>query len=398
MGLFKCLKGDHPDSIGGANLRESTGASSSIDPKAYTTPSTGESYASPPDPPPSHQSQYQPPQGPPPSHIEYALPMAPPPGCQEEYAPPPGPPPSHKEPGVTPPPPDYTETPPYHDWTVIPDNSLLPPPPSLGHERGSAGNADAMDADRAHDWCRVNPLVLPHHPTDAQFAAVENGDIRLMKPREYKSDLLMPRTGLWKVSTRAGAKDACLLTASPLYFASADSPTRTKRTKTIYFEVDVESFGHGNNGDECSIAIGYCAMPYPSWRMPGWERGSLAVHSDDGRRYVNDPWGGQDFTSPIHAGDTIGLGMSFAIPDGPPEYGADQHTLALTKVEVFFTRNGNKEGGWNLHEELDKSKDLGVEGLDGLLDIYGAVGIFGGANFNVKFKRDEWLWRPRRSR
>ncbi|MCJ1458738.1 hypothetical protein MMC28_009112 [Mycoblastus sanguinarius] len=305
----------------------------------------------------------------------------------EEYAPPPGPPPSHQR--------TNTEPPPYHDWTVVPDNALLPPPPSLGHDRSPSSNATESDAGRAHDWCKNHPLIAPHQPTQAQHAAILSGDVRILKPREYKGDLLMPRIGFWKCSTRAGSKDACLLTSSPLYFASADSPFITRTTKTIYFETLIRSLGRGRGADESSIALGYCAMPYPTWRMPGWERGSLAVHGDDGRKYVNDTWGGKDFTSPVRTGETIGLGMSFSISDSPPAYDISLQTSTSIKVEVFFTRNGKKCEGWNLHEELDADNDLGVDGLDGRFDLYGAVGTFGGAEIDVLLNSRDWLWQPR---
>ncbi|KAL2051484.1 hypothetical protein ABVK25_008146 [Lepraria finkii] len=375
MGFFKSLKGHHPATIG---------AASPHNPSKFDS----EPYAPHLEPPPSYKNQYQSSGGTPFNQaigeMNYAPPLSPPPG-RGEYAPPPGPPPSQH---IT-----DREPPPYHDWTSVPDNALLPPPPSLGHTTSPSGNANASDADRAHDWCKAYPMIRPHQPTPAQHAAVANGDVRMLKPPEYKGDLLEPGTGLWRGSTRAGSKDACLLTSSPLYFASADSPFSTRKTKTIYFELKIRSLGRGRGTDESSIALGYCAMPYPTWRMPGWERGSLAVHGDDGRRYVNDTWGGKDFTSPIQVGDTVGLGMSFSIPDSPPEYGAPPQTGTSMKVEVFLTRNGQRGEGWNLHEQLDASNDLGVDGLDGQFDLYGAVGTFGGVEFDVSFDSRHWLWR-----
>ncbi|KAL9104309.1 MAG: hypothetical protein Q9163_000750 [Psora crenata] len=230
-----------------------------------------------------------------------------PPSGNEEYAPPPGPPRCSMSPSIR----DVTsqEPPPYHDWTVVPETALLPPPPSVGHETGVAGNADSREADRARGWCKRNPLVFPHQPTPAQATAVRNGDVRLMRPREYNGELLMSSTG-------------------------------------------------------------------------------------DGRRFVNDWLGGIDFTDPFKAGDTVGIGMSFSLPNQPPAYNfAPEQALLKSEVEVFFTRNGLKEGGWNLHEERDYEK--GVDGLEGLFDLYGAIGIFGGAEFRIIFKREEWLWRPR---
>ena len=265
----------------------------------------------------------------------------------------------------------------------------------LGHRTSPLSNANLSDADRAHEWCKIYPMIRPHQPTYPQHAAVVNGDVRLMKPLEYKGDLLMANTGFWKGSTRAGSKDTCLLTSSPIFFAYADSPLRTRNTKTVYFEVKVRSLGRERGSNESSIALGYCAMPYPTWRLPGWERGSLAVHGDDGRRYVNNTWGGKDFTSPFEAGDTIGLGMTFAIGDNVPGYKALPKPDSMTRIEVFFTRNGRRRESWDLHEELDRDKDLGVDGLEGELDLYGAVGTFGETDFDVSFNKRDWLWQPR---
>ena len=346
-----------------------------------------ETTGTPPAPPSSYQVhpvqasiEYAAPLGPPPSHQQFGAPAGPPPN-HDKYQPPPGPPPSKLD----------KEPPPYHDWTVVPDNALLPPPPSIGHERSCSSNANVSDADRAHEWCQTYPMIKPHQPSNAQHGAAADGDVRIMKPYEYKGDLLMPSLGLWRGSTHSGSMDSCLISSLPLYFAAVDAPTTA--IKTIYYEIRVRSLGRGQGANASSIAIGYCAVPYPTWRMPGWERGSLAVHGDDGRKYVNDTWGGKDFTSPFRAGDTLGLGMSFSAPENPPDYGAP--TQNSFQVKVFLTRNGEKGESWDLHEELDADNDLGIDGLDGRFDLYAAVGIYGGVEFDILFKRQDWLWRPR---
>ena len=87
--------------------------------------------------------------------------------------------------------------------------------------------------------------------------------------------------------------------------------------------------------------------------------------------------------------------MSFSVPENPPEYNVEtKPAVQESKVEIFLTRNGKRDSSWDLHEQLDHELDRGIEGLDGLFDLYGAVGIFGGLEFTVKFKRDEWIWRP----
>ena len=77
----------------------------------------------------SSSSTYAPPAGPPPS--------------KETYQAPPGPPPTLTNP----------EPPPYHDWTSVPDNSQLPPPPAFFAEFSPANNASLESAEAAHQWC-----------------------------------------------------------------------------------------------------------------------------------------------------------------------------------------------------------------------------------------------------
>lgn len=327
-----------------------------------------------------------------------------PPTARSEYAPPTGSPrrqhhdeyPAGSSAAQTQP---HDVPPPYHDWTVVPDTALLPPPPSLGHDTSPTNNASEADADRAQEWCDRHSLIRPHQPTSTQHISVMHGEVGMLRPREFHGQLSMLSTGTWRgitiAASDAASGDSCLITSSPLYFACADSPWQTEGTKTIYFEVKLRSLGHGGNAAEGSVALGFCAMPYPTWRLPGWQRGSLAVHGDDGRRYVNDPWGGKDFTSAFNPGDTVGLGMSISVPVAPPEYGTLSQKSTPLKVDVFFTRNGRVEGGWDLHEELDASLDRGVEGLDGQFDLYGAVGCFGSVEFDCLFNRRDWLWPPK---
>jgi hypothetical protein len=193
----------------------------------------------------------------------------------------------------------------------------------------------------------------------------------------------------------------------PVYSAPSDSPLLTERTKTIYFEIKINRFGEPVQKTsknpfsrhkqqevvDSGLAIGFFAPPYPPMRLPGWQRGSLGVHSDDGRRYVNDTHGGIDFTSPFLAGQTIGLGITSKVPENPPSY--DAPASAKLDVEIFFTRDGKREGSWNLHEERDVEDDVhGVEGLEGMHDLFPAVGVFGAVEWEVRFREREWLYRP----
>jgi hypothetical protein len=172
----------------------------------------------------------------------------------------------------------------------------------------------------------------------------------------------------------------------PLYAVALHSPLyphlNPAGLKTIYFEVQLLPHGNPPPGDIC-LSLGFTALPYPSFRMPGWHRGSLAVHGDDGHRFINDRWGGKSFVSPFRAGERVGVGMTFraAAP-------------GQIRVDVFFTRNGREEGRWDLHEETDAEQDLPVTGLEGYHDLSCAIGTSGETAFEVLLDPARWLHRP----
>ena len=308
----------------------------------------------------------------------------PPPAFTDEYnhyAPPPGPPPKQE---------------PYHDWqTAVPDTSLLPPPPSLGNQRSATNNATEEEAEQGTDWCNANPLFGPVVLNHQSGNALSTGEIGVVVPRSFKGVLNRPQPGVWKGSSKKNCPDSCILSTVPLYSVYAHSPLQTNQPKTIYYEVKISP----NNRTEVSLAIGYTAPPYPTFRLPGWHRGSLGVHGDDGSRFVNDTWGGRDFTAPFQPGETIGLGMTFSRNRDaqlPSYQGATNYddTIKPIKVEVFLTKNGAKAGGWNLHEENDAVEDLPVTGLEGFHDLLAAVGTFEDVEFEIVFDPSKWLYRP----
>jgi hypothetical protein len=46
--------------------------------------------------------------------------------------------------------------------------------------------------------------------------------------------------------------------------------------------------------------------------------------------------------------------------------------------EIWFTRNGVREGGWSLDEEVDSERGCHPrEGMEGTVDIYAAIGVWG---------------------
>ncbi len=261
----------------------------------------------------------------------------------------------------------------------------------MGEDRSWANNASLSDAENGAAFTETHALVAPLQLRSEKVEAVEAGDIELMRPFQYVGDVRQLRPRSWTCKARRGSPDACLMSTLPLYSAIAHSPLNIGRKKTIYFEVRIAP----HNRSEVSVALGFVAQPYPPFRLPGWDRAGLGVHGDDGHRYINDCWGGKPFTTPFLPGETLGIGMTLS-PRGrdgpPPQHGAPQQCPIDT--EVFFTRNGEMAGGWNLHEEGDAEQDRPVTGLEGYHDLFAAVGTFEEAEFEVVFEERNWLYRP----
>ncbi|KAL4930565.1 SSH4 family protein [Aspergillus undulatus] len=296
---------------------------------------------------------------------------------ENKYPPPPGPPPGYEP----------SAPPPYHNWQeAVPDTAEFPPPPVSGNYNSNTGNASSDDAERAHDFCNNTPLYYPAQPPAVVYGSVQNYDIGPVLPAEFRGTIAKYQRR-WKGHTRDRNGDCVLLTNLPLYFAMVDSPFIMEGKKTIYFEVKILGLRAGPTFNDASgLSIGFAAQPYPTWRSPGWERGSLGVFSDDGCRFVNDSWGGRDFTEAFRVGETVGIGMTFQLPE-------KVDSTPKLDVQVFFTRNGQRVGGWDLHEEVDEEAG-GIQGLRGDFDLYPAVGFFGGVDFEICYHAADWLFRP----
>lgn len=272
--------------------------------------------------------------------------------------------------------------PPTHDWqTAVPDTALLPAPPSFfgAHDRSHAANATAAEAEAGEDWCRRYPLAAPLVLDEPGWAGLRSRNIRLIEPAAFQGRLSYLAKGHWEIKTEKKSADRCIIGYPPLYVANSQDGPRAQKgvATTIYYEVKLRPDSRHN-----TVALGFTALPYPSFRMPGWHRGSLAVHGDDGHRFINDRWGGKDFTTEFRIGDTYGIGMTLT-----------PTTTQLKRVDVFLTRNGVRTGGWDLHEETDAEGDLPVTGLEGFHDLSCAIGTCDGVSLEVILDPEKWKYR-----
>lgn len=313
-----------------------------------------------------------PPDGPPPSYQASS-------SNNTDYAPPPGPPPGKQPPSSG------------HDWESVPlpeDTSNYPPPPAIfaGHDRSFANNATEQQAAQGEHWCQSFKLLRPRDPNDPAL----RGALALIPPQSntFHGSITPAGANTWTIRTEAKKNNDNTVTAQPpLYAAGRDNPRLTGRAKTVYFEVRLLR----ELGRDAGVGIGFVALPYPAFRMPGWHRGSLAVHSDDGHRYVNDRWGGNDFVEPWgKKGEVVGIGMTFGGPGGQGTALGGGNDI---EVEVFFTRNGRVEKTWDVNEPRDVARDLDPVGVQGFHDLVAAVGSFERTEFEVVMDPGRWAYK-----
>jgi hypothetical protein len=102
----------------------------------------------------------------------------------------------------------------------------------------------------------------------------------------------------------------------------------------FYYEVTLRHVDVGAN-----VSMGFARNDYSSGRHVGYRPYSLAIHSDDGRRFMNDKETGSDYiTGGFLEGDVIGLGMVYHAQ-------SSQHPAPHpSRNLMFLTRNGEYIG------------------------------------------------------
>ncbi|CDO51744.1 hypothetical protein DV495_002431 [Geotrichum candidum] len=249
----------------------------------------------------------------------------------------------------------------------------------------------APDAER--DWGDHFTSLYPLYPARLiqpfERAALQQNHFALVAPppmpfaydttHRFKGSVQQPDPSKPAfVRSLKNCPDTTFVSSLPLFSPHMKSEGGPHGSGRLYFEVLITTL---QDPHDASIAIGFACLPYPNFRLPGWHRGSVAVHSDDGRRYVNDSLSGKPFVLPFVENQTVGLGIN------------------LDRMVVFFTRNGRLEKEWSLisdrNEVVNRGgrgvdperqyRDGGIEGFEGVHDIYAAVGIFGEAGVVVNF-------------
>jgi len=143
-------------------------------------------------------------------------------------------------------------------------------------------------------------------------------------------------------------------------------------TRSHYFEIEIV-----DPGSSCYIAIGLARKDYPRNRHPGWNKGSIAYHADDGKVFmgsgVGDPFGPR-----CNKGDVMGCGVLFPRDfecrsdseeeaelvaaaeggGGGQQVGPVVVRLVENEVEEYETDSGEEEDWW--HPEVKQGEKVQV--------------------------------------
>eukprot|EP00062_Callorhinchus_milii_P023497 gi/632982406/ref/XP_007908119.1/ PREDICTED: SPRY domain-containing protein 3 [Callorhinchus milii] len=140
-------------------------------------------------------------------------------------------------------------------------------------------------------------------------------------------------------------------------------------TRSHYFEVEII-----DPGEKCYIALGLARKDYPKNRHPGWSRGSVAYHADDGKIFqgsgVGDPFGPR-----CYKGDIMGCGIMFPRdytldsegdsdeciegaeikPKQPPPQQQQQQQQQVRNI-MYFNGEDDEEEGEDMEAEEEGTK------------------------------------------
>ncbi|KAF8176307.1 hypothetical protein BJ912DRAFT_701876 [Pholiota molesta] len=247
------------------------------------------------------------------------------------------------------------------------------PAPEISHKYGKWNEAPEEELAAAIDFCDTYPLNAPRLlPSDAidRINAVGCkawGIEAPINPRfvgHIQNDS-KGGPGVVTVNTRSSCKDVCLLSDLPIIAGLYDIQGKYG----IYYEIYISRM-------DGIIAVGTACRPYPSWRLPGWNRMSAGFHLDDFRKFFEDSDGGRDYTDAINrinAGDTIGCGYEFRTGT------------------IFYTYNGLRLPPAFSGVYMPRQNQ----------DVFAAIGVEGRCEFQVNFggetfrwtEGNEWAWR-----
>ncbi|RWS06939.1 SPRY domain-containing protein 3-like isoform X2 [Dinothrombium tinctorium] len=130
-------------------------------------------------------------------------------------------------------------------------------------------------------------------------------------------------------------------------------------TRYHYFEIEIV-----DPGLKCYIAIGLTKKDYPSRSHPGWSKGSIAYHADDGKLFIGTG-AGDPFGPKCNRGDIMGCGIIFPSDYNPSVTGHRSSRKDSSDESDCLQPSSSSDE--KTHSELSQS-DYESDASDGLYD------------------------------
>ncbi|KAJ3980575.1 endosome protein [Lentinula detonsa] len=260
------------------------------------------------------------------------------------------------------------------------------PAPEISHTYGQYNEASDQEYRDGISYCLEHPLyptsLIPSRFIDqikSEGAKAWGLDLPQDQHRfSGRVDNIPPESkgqNLVHITTDKHCKDYCLLSNLPITAGLYDSSGR----EGVYYEVIIDKM----NPPQSFLVIGTSCRPYPTFRLPGWNRESTGWHLDDLRKFFEDSDGGRNYTDNGH---------QLPLPWNPENRSEQYIPLGSTvgcgyifkSGSIFFTYNGlrlpNAFNGAHLprHER----------------DVFAAIGVSGKTKFDVNFGGEPFRWVP----
>ncbi|KAG2227871.1 hypothetical protein INT45_002109 [Circinella minor] len=184
----------------------------------------------------------------------------------------------------------------FEEWPVESEEQVaqLPEDARLSYERAKVFQE------------RHPPDSIPTDITPPQFVTIQEKGVSAFE-FEWEPDANCFVAGRTEIQFNYG--ESCVQTNLPL----------PRNQEVYYWEAKMFEVP-----DTTTVSVGVATKPYPSWRLPGWNRYSIGYFSNNGCKYFSSPFNGKPYGLTYTHGDVIGVGY--------------RHRTGT----IFFTRNGRK--------------------------------------------------------
>ncbi|KAI8149726.1 concanavalin A-like lectin/glucanase domain-containing protein [Fennellomyces sp. T-0311] len=153
---------------------------------------------------------------------------------------------------------------------------------------------------------RYPPDSIPTDITLSQFVSIQEKGVSAF---EFELDMESNSFVSARTEIQFFSGECCVQTNLPL----------PRNQDVYYWEAKMFEKPTGT-----TVAVGVATKPYPHFRLPGWNRHSIAFFSDTGYKHFNNPFQGKPYGATFEEGDVVGVGY--------------RHRSGT----IFFTRNGRR--------------------------------------------------------